>query len=222
MKTLWIAGLACVLGFAGVPARAKTLCDVHRLGYTKAQCEQCSNMTWSVSRVFPRGECVSTAAPQTLTIGGANKGGVPVPAKSVCDLHHLGYTKAQCDRCSNMKWSVSRFTPQGECVSTAPPQSLNLGGGKGTTPTSNAPSCTLTGWGGATLALSLVNFSRTGVRVSVCPKGYDLAKSQFHCSTGVPVRAFDYPTTNVTCNETAGAPVFNPQVTINGRACCLN
>jgi len=224
MKTFWIAATACVLGFASAAVPAKTLCDIHHLGYTKAQCDQCSNMTWSVSRIFPKGECAANAAPATA---GANRT-VPPPApvtlKSICDIHHLGYTKAQCDQCSNMRWSVTSVTPRGECVSTAPPQTINLGSTKGLPPPPKpaAASCTLTNWGGATIPLSAPNFSGTGVRVSVCSKGYDLAKSQLKCSTGVPATAFNYPTTNVTCNKTTGAPVFNPQVTINGRPCCLN
>ena len=60
---LWIAGAASVLTFASVPVHAKGLCDVHHLGYTKNQCDQCTNMTWSVSRVFPAGACVATTAP---------------------------------------------------------------------------------------------------------------------------------------------------------------
>jgi hypothetical protein len=148
---------------------------------------------------------------------------VPAHAKSVCDIHHLGYTKAQCDQCSNMRWSVSKVFPQGECVGTTPPAPINLGGGgKGPAPTPAGASCTLTNWGGATIPLAAPNFSGTGVRISVCAKGYDLAKSQLKCSTGVPATAFNAPTTNVTCNKTTGAPVFNPQVTINGRPCCLN
>ncbi len=228
MKKFWIAGAAWILGLASVAAHAKSVCDIHHLGYTKAQCDACSNMTWSVSRIFPRGTCVSTATPQPVKVGGANKGTAPAaPAKSACDIHHLGYTQAQCDHCSNMKWSVTPYTPRGECVSTAPPQALNLGGAtKGgapkPTPVSAGSSCTLTNWGGATLPLSAPNFSGTGVRIGVCSKGYDLAKSQLKCSTGIPATAFNAPTTNVTCNKTTGAPVFNPQVTINGRPCCLN
>jgi hypothetical protein len=216
MNTLRIAAAACMVGLGSLGAHAKSACDIHRLGYTKAQCDECANMTWSVSRVFPAGTCVSNAAPQPVTIGKA-----PVaPAKKACDIHHLGYSKAQCDECSNMKWSVSKVFPRGECVGTTPPPTIAMGG-KGTTPTSAGASCTLTNWGGATLALASPNFSGTGVRVSVCSKGYDLARSQLHCSVGVPVQAFNYPTTNVSCNKTVGAPVFNPQVTISGRPCCL-
>ncbi|HXS51768.1 MAG TPA: hypothetical protein VN782_04495 [Usitatibacter sp.] len=215
MKTLWIAGAACVVQLATVPAHAKALCDIHRLGYTQAQCDECANMTWSVSRVFPRGTCVSTAAPQPVTIGKP----VPAPAKKSCDMHHLGYTQAQCDQCSNMRWSVSKVFPRGECVGTAQPQPIATGGKAGSPA---GASCTLTSWGGATIPLSAPNFSGTGVRVGACSKGYDLAKSQLHCSTGIPAQAFNYPTTNVTCNKTTGAPVFNPQVTINGRPCCLD
>lgn len=183
------AGAACVLGFAAGPVHAKNVCDIHHLGYTKAQCEQCSNMTWSVSRVFPAGVCVSTAAPPPVTIGGgANtaKPGTPTPTPK----------------------PVLKPAP-----GTKPPP------GAPTPPA--APSCTLTNWGGATVPLKAPNFSGTGVPVSVCHKGYDLEKSQFHCSTGVPVRAFNYPSTNVSCNKTT-AVGGNPQVTINGRACCLN
>jgi hypothetical protein len=219
MKTSWMALAACVLGFAGAAVHAKSVCDIHRLGYTKAQCDQCSNMTWSVSRVFPKGECVSTAAPQPITIG---KGTPAVPVKGVCDIHNLRYDKAQCEHCSNMTWSVTKVFPQGKCVSTSAPQPITIGGGHGTTPKPAGASCTLTNWGGATLPLSAPNFSATGVHVSVCSKGFDLAKSQFRCSTGVPVGAFTAPTTNVTCNKTTGAPGGNPQVTINGKPCCLN
>ncbi|HXZ47793.1 MAG TPA: hypothetical protein VEG27_02180 [Usitatibacter sp.] len=225
MKTLWIAGAVSVLSFASVPLHAKSVCDIHHLGYTKAQCDQCSNMRWSVTRVTPKGECVATTPPQPITIGGANKGTLPpapVPAKTVCDIHHLGYTKAQCDQCSNMRWSVSTVFPKGECVSTTPPQPITIGGTHGMPPPPPAgSSCTLTNWGGATIPLKSPNFSGTGVPVSVCAKGYDLAKSQFQCSTGVPARAFNYPNTNVTCNKTT-AVGGNPQVTINGRPCCIN
>ena len=165
MKTLFsIASVVCVLSFASVPVHAKSGCDVHHLGYTKAQCEGCSNMTWSVSKVFPAGTCVGTAAPAPVTIGGTSLPTTPKPAAS---------------------------------------------------------SCTLTHWGGATVPLKAPNFSGTGVPVSVCTKGYDLAKSQLKCSTGVPVRAFNYPNTNVSCNMTT-AVGGNPQVTINGTPCCNN
>ncbi len=151
MKTLWIATAVCVLSFASVSVHAKSVCDIHRLGYTKTQCDQCSNMTWSVSRVFPAGACVATTAPPPTTIGGTNRGTtptVPVHAKSVCDIHHLGYTKAQCDECSNMRWSVSKVFPKGECVGTAAPPPITIGGAHpGTTPTPAASSCTLTNWG---------------------------------------------------------------------------
>jgi hypothetical protein len=131
-------------------------------------------------------------------------------AQSVCDTHHLGYTQSECDRCSNMTWSVSRIFPRGVCVSngpsawSAPP----------------APTCTPTHWGGATLSLRAGNFSGTGVRVGVCRNGYDLAKSQFTCSTGTPAQAFNYPTTNITCNYTV-AVGGNPQVIIGGTPCCI-
>lgn len=164
MKTLWIAIVACVLGFTSVAVHAKGVCDIHRLGYTKAQCDECSNMRWSVSPVFPKGECVGTTPPAPINLGGAGGGAKPTPAGA---------------------------------------------------------SCTLTNWGGATVPLRAPNFSGTGVPVSVCPKGYDIAKSQFKCSTGVPVQAFNYPKTNVSCNRTT-AVGGNPQVTINGRPCCLN
>lgn len=169
MKTLLsIASAVCVLNLASVPVHAKSPCDIHRLGYTKAQCDECSNMTWSVSRVFPAGVCVSTAAPPPVTIGGR----------------------------------AGTSTPPGGM----PP---------------SAPSCTLTNWGGATLALKAANFSGTGAPIKVCTKGYDLAKSQLRCSTGIPVRAFNYPNTNVSCNKTT-AVGGNPQVTIDGRPCCNN
>jgi len=224
MKTLWLAGAICVLGFAGASAHAKGVCDIHRLAYTKAQCDECSNMTWSVSRVFPRGECVATMAPPPVNVGRTpvgNKPAVPAPVKAACDIHHLGYTQAQCDLCSNMTWSVSKVFPRGECVGTAAPQPVAIGGAGGTKPPAAGASCTLTSWGGATVPLKAPNFSGTGVPVSVCAKGYDLAKSQLQCSTGVPVRAFNYPNTNVSCNKTT-AVGGNPQVTINGRPCCLN
>ena len=181
------AGAACVLGLAAAPAYAKTVCDIHHLGYTKAQCEQCSNMTWSVSRVFPAGVCVSTKAPPPVTIGGANNARKPPPPAP----------------------------PTRPVLKPAGP------GAKPPSPPPSGPSCTLTSWGGATLPLRAPNFSGTGVQLSVCPKGYDLEKSQLRCSTGVPVRAFNAPNTNVSCNRTT-AVGGNPQVTINGRPCCLN
>jgi len=185
-NVLSIAGAACVLGFAAVPAHAKGVCDIHHLGYTKAQCEECSNMTWSVSRVFPAGVCVSTTAPAPVTIGGANGARQPSPPAPPT------------------KPVLKPVAP-----GTKPP------------PPPAAPSCTLTSWGGATLPLKAPNFSGTGVQLTVCPKGYDLDKSQLKCSTGVPVRAFNAPSTNVSCNKTT-AVGGNPQVTINGRPCCLN
>ena len=219
MKTLWIAFAVCVLGFSSIPAHAKSACDPHRLGYTKAQCDECSNMAWTVSRVFPKGECVAAAVPAPAPAGG--RGTMPTAAaKSPCDIHHLGYTQSQCDKCSNMTWSVSKVFPGGVCVSNAPPAPIAIGG-KGTSPAPAGASCTLTNWGGATVPLKAPNFSGTGVPVSVCSKGYDLAKSQLKCSTGVPVVAFNYPKTNVSCNKTT-AVGGNPQVTINGRPCCLN
>jgi len=222
MKTLVsIAGAAAVC-FATFSAQAKGLCDIHHLGYTKAQCEECMNMTWSVSRVFPGGACVANAQATSASRIPTTH---PAPAKSACDIHHLGYTKAQCDACSNMTWSVSKVFPAGTCVSTAPPQTINLGGAPKPTGGGPAPaggsSCTPTHWGGATIPLKSPNFSGTGVPVSVCSKGYDLAKSKFQCSTGSPVRAFNYPNTNVSCNNTV-AVGGNPQVTINGTPCCLN
>lgn len=221
MKAVSIAAAACVACLASLAAHSKSACDIHRLGYTQAECDECSNMTWSISRVFPRGVCVSTTAPPASRIGEAPN--VRIPVKAACDIHHLGYTKAQCEKCSNMAWSVSKVFPQGTCVSTARPQTLSIAGRPGTTPpsASGGASCTLTSWGGATIPLSSPNFSGTGVRVGVCAKGYDLARSQFQCSTGVPATAFNYPTTNVTCNRTT-AVGGNPQVTINGRPCCLN
>ena len=218
MKMLRMAGAVCMLGFASAGVHAKVFCDIHHLGYTKAQCDECTNMTWSVSRIFPQGECVGTTPPQP--IAGAPK--PATPQKMVCDIHHLGYTKAQCDTCTNMTWSVSKVFPQGVCVSTAPPQTLNTANkGPAPLPTSG-PACHMTPWGGGTLPLSAANFSGTGWRVSVCPNGYNLEKSQFRCSpTGVPARAFNYPNTNVTCNRTTGTPGFNPQISINGEACCL-
>lgn len=221
---LWIAGAACVLCFGGA-AQAKVMCNVQHLGYTKAQCDECMNMTWSVSRAFPAGVCVSNAqvypAPQPST--SRINTTPPAPAKMACDIHHLGYTKAQCDNCTNMTWSVSRVFPAGTCVSTAPPQTINIGGAPkpGGGSTTSASNCTPTHWGGATIALKSPNFSGTGVPVTVCSKGYDLSKSQFQCSTGVPVQAFNYPKTNVSCNKTT-AVGGNPQVTINGTPCCLN
>jgi hypothetical protein len=225
MKTLLsIASAACFLSFASVPAHAKSPCDLHHLGYTKAQCDECSNMTWSISKVFPAGVCVSTTAPAPVTIGGATGASRATPTRTVCDLHHLGYTKAQCDECTNMTWSVSRAFPAGVCAAPStglPPPTI---GGR-TTATNGMPpaatSCTLTNWGGVTLPLRSPNFSGTGAPVTVCTKGYDLAKSQFQCSTGNPVRAFNYPNTNVSCNNTV-AVGGNPQVTINGRPCCNN
>ena len=102
MKTLCMIGLASILYFASAATQAKSACDIHHLGYTEKQCSECSNMTWSVSRVFPKGQCVSTAAPQPVTIA------APPPAKAACDIHHLGYTQAQCNLCTNMAWSVSK------------------------------------------------------------------------------------------------------------------
>lgn len=221
MKTVSIAAAACLLGLASFAAHSKSPCDIHHLGYTQAQCDECSNMTWSVSRVFPRGQCVATTPPAPITIGGVTRGAAPtLPAKMACDIHHLGYTQAQCDECSNMTWSVSRVFPRGTCVSTAPAQTLTIASHPGGAAPGGA-ACTLTSWGGATIPLRSPNFSGTGVRVSVCSKGYDLAKSHFQCSTGVPATAFNYPTTNVTCNKTT-AVGGNPQVTINGQPCCLN
>jgi hypothetical protein len=138
----------------------------------------------------------------------------------LCDIHHLGYTKAQCDTCSNMTWSVSKPFPQGVCASTAPPQPIATAP-KPPTSTPATPSCTPTNWGGATVPLAAPNFSLTGVRVTACSKGYNFAKSQFTCSTGVPAMPANAPTTNITCNKTTGAPIFNPQVVISGRPCCL-
>ena len=190
MKALLsIAGGACMLGLAAVPAHAKAVCDIHHLGYTKAQCEQCSNMTWSVSRVFPAGVCVSTNAPASATIGGGTNTTKPTT-------------------------TTTPTTPTKPVLKPAPTTKPPP------TPVAVA-SCTMTHWGGATVPLKAPNFSGTGVRVSVCSKGYDLEKSQFHCSTGVPVRAFNYPGTNVSCNKTT-AVGGNPQVTINGTACCLH
>ena len=183
---------AVVLGFAAVPAHAKNVCDIHHLGYTKAQCEQCSNMSWSVSRVFPAGVCVSNTAPPPVRVGGGNTAPQPTPTPTPKPV---------------LKPAVK------------PPPATSPKPGPTATPAA-APSCTLTSWGGATVPLKAPNFSGTGVPVSVCGKGYDLEKSQFHCSTGVPVRAFNYPNTNVSCNKTT-AVGGNPQVTINGMACCL-
>jgi hypothetical protein len=217
MKAISMAGVVCVLGFAGVTAHAKIVCDIHHLGYTKAQCDECLNMIWSVSRIFPQGTCVSTAAPLQPASPGPNK---PITLKMICDIHHMGYTEAQCNECSNMRWSVTKVTPKGECVGTTAPPPITAAPGKGTTPTAG-PACTPTHWGGATVPLAAPNFSLTGVRVSACPRGYVFARSQFTCSTGVPATPPNAPTTNVTCNKTTGAPVFNPQVTINGTPCCL-
>src|SRR5437016_7001550 len=72
-RLLAIAGAACVLNFASVPVQAKSACDIHHLGYTKAQCDECANMTWSVSRVFPAGACVATQAPPPARIGGPER-----------------------------------------------------------------------------------------------------------------------------------------------------
>jgi len=229
MKSIWVAAVACVAGFAGVSVDAAGVCDIHRLGYTKAQCDECSNMKWEVTRAFPKGACVAVAAAARAPVNAGVQKPAPAAAapKTVCDIHHLGYTKAECDKCSNMSWNVTKVTPQGQCASTAPPQTINIGG-KGSTPaptppkpTTAAASCTLTNWGGATLPLNAPNFSGTGVKLTVCSKGYDLAKSQLHCSTGVPATAFNAPTTNVTCNKTTGVG-GNTQVTINGKPCCLN
>lgn len=232
MKTSWIAAVACALTFASATLHAKSACVI-RSGYTKAQCDECSNMKWSVSRAFPKGTCVSTAPPQTLKLNTANKATLPPPApapgKSACDIHHLNYTQAECDKCSNMKWSINKIFPRGTCVSTAPPQTLTLGKGvppKQTTggmpPTTTAASCTPTHWGGATIPLRSPNFSGTGVPVTVCSKGYDMAKSKFQCSpNGNPVPAYNYPKTNVSCNFTT-AVGGNPPVMINGTPCCLN
>ena len=55
-------------------AQVKSMCATNHLGYTQAQCNQCSNMTWSVSRVFPRGVCTATTAyipPQPTPPGGS-------------------------------------------------------------------------------------------------------------------------------------------------------
>lgn len=233
MKTFWIAAAACVLYFAGAAAHAKNVCDVHHLGYTKAQCEECSNMTWSVSRVFPNGTCVAAAAPKPVTIVGGERGVPPAPGpKVLCNIQHPGYTKAECDRCMNMHWSVTRMNPKGTCVGP-PKQPITTsatgrpigqasgGGGAGPAPTPAAGGCTLTSWGGATLPLNAPNFSMTGARVTACSKGYDLSKSHLHCSTGVPATPPNAPTTNVTCNMTTGVG-GNTQVTINGQPCCLN
>ncbi len=214
MKILWMAGAACALAFAGSTAHAKAVCDIHHLGYTQAQCDECTNMTWSVSRIFPKGTCVATAAPQ------AARQPAP-PPKRPCDIHHLGYTKTQCDECSNMTWSVSKVFPQGTCVSTAPPPTLNTGT-RPPTPTPAGPACTPTPWGGATVPLAAPNFSLTGVKVTACTKGYVFARSQFTCSNGVPAMPANAPTTNITCNRTTGpGGVFNPQVMINGTPCCI-
>jgi hypothetical protein len=128
--------------------------------------------------------------------------------KSVCDIHHLGYTQTQCGQCVNMTWSVSRVFPRGVCVATGPAPV-----------TPSAQSCTLTGWGGATLPLRAPNFTTTGASVGVCRSGFDFAKSQFRCSSGTAVPASAHPTTNVTCSGAMGAGA-NPQVTINGSPCC--
>ena len=233
MKNVWIAVAACALAFASSTAHAKSACDVHHLGYTKAQCDECTNMTWSVSRVFPNGTCVASPPPAASRIAPKK---MPVhapappatPAKMPCDIHHLGYTKAECDKCSNMRWNVTVVTPKGQCASTAAPQQINLGGASkgGGTMTAPAPqptsaSCTLTNWGGATLPLNAPNFSMTGARVTACAKGYDLMKSKLHCSTGVPATPVNAPTTNVTCDRTTGVG-GNTQVTINGQPCCLH
>ena len=226
MKAIWIAAAACLLSFASAAAHAKNVCDVHHLGYTKAQCEECSNMTWSVSRVFPNGTCVATN-PQTkpIVVGGEKGVAPPQAPRVLCNVQHSGYTKAECDRCMNMTWNA-----KGVCVSKGTPQSVTTSGApkgifatppKGTTPTAAAGGCTLTSWGGATLPLNAPNFSMTGTRVTACSKGYDLAKSQLHCSTGVPATPPNAPTTNVTCNKTTGVG-GNTQVTINGQPCCLN
>jgi hypothetical protein len=215
MKTLWIAGAVCILGFASAGAQAKVFCDIHHLGYTKAQCDDCTNMRWNVSRVFPQGVCASITQPQpTPTAKPA------VPQKALCDIHHLGYTKAQCDTCTNMVWSVSKIFPQGTCVSTAPPQTINTA--RGPAPMPPAPACRMASFGG-TLPLSAPNFSGTGWNVGVCPNGYDLARSQLRCTpTGVPARAYNYPNTHVTCNMTTGpGNLANPQISINGQVCCL-
>lgn len=138
-----------------------------------------------------------------------NLASVSTHAQGVCDIRRLGYTKAECNTCSNMIWSVSRVFPRGVCVSN------------GTSP-SGPPTaaCTPTRWGGATLSLKSGNFSGTGVRISVCKNGYDLGMSNLRCSTGIPARAFNYPNTNVTCNYTT-AVGGNPQVTIDGIPCCI-
>jgi hypothetical protein len=138
----------------------------------------------------------------TATVCILNLASVSAQAQSVCNTHHLGYTQSECNRCTNMKWSVSRVFPRGVCVSN------------GTT------TCTLTRWGGATLPLRAPNFSGTGASISVCRNGYDLSKSQLTCSSGSPARAFNYPNTNVTCNG-AGGVGANVQVMINGTPCCI-
>jgi hypothetical protein len=148
--------------------------------------------------------------------------GAAAQAQSVCDTHHLGYTEAECQKCVNMEWSVSRVFPRGVCVTKPGSPTTTSGGTSATTGWGSppAPSCTPTHWGGATLSLRSGNFSGTGAPVAVCKNGYDLAKSQFKCSTGNPVQAFNYPKTNVSCNDTV-AIGGNPQVTINGTPCCL-
>ena len=151
-------------------------------------------------------DLLATAA----AVGVLNLASVAAQAQSVCDTHHLGYTQAECDKCSNMTWSVSRVFPRGVCTATT---ASPWGGAPATT-------CTLTRWGGATLPLRAPNFSGTGAPVSVCRNGYDLAKSQFRCSTGTPAQAFNAPTTNITCNHTI-AVGGNPQVTITGSPCCI-
>ena len=60
MRTLLVtAAVAAILGLADVSAHAQPICDIHHLGYTKTECGMCFNMTWSVTKYFPRGVCVS-------------------------------------------------------------------------------------------------------------------------------------------------------------------
>lgn len=220
---LSIAAGACVLGFASLPAQAKGICNIQQK-HDQAQCNECSNMKWEITRAAPKGECVSSAPAPNLNPAGSRLPPAPVPAppKVVCDIHRLQWTEPECDRCSNMTWSRSSVFPQGKCVSTAAPQTLTLKPGTLPPPPTpaNAPNCTPTHWGGATLPLAAPNFSGTGAHVGVCSKGFNFAKSQFKCSNGTPVPAFNAPTTNVSCNHTIGAGA-NPQVTINGTPCCL-
>lgn len=151
---------------------------------------------------------------RTLVIAGLALASLAAPAlaQSVCDIHHLGYTQSQCNRCTNMVWSVSRIFPRGVCVGKPgipiPPN-----------PPPVAGACTPTRWGGATLSLSSPGFSKTGAAIGVCRNGYNLAKSQLRCSSGTPATALNYPNTNVTCSGAMGVG-FNPQITIDGTPCC--